>query len=273
MENISLNFGVIKESVAKKAAVELTRNHNGNTLMLFMESIKKSPVLKKQHYVYKSLETAKPFKKERIAERFLNQNLKIISDLKWTDIISENKAIRKSLLGLPDESTVVAKEDKIKLFESISTLIEAKLNPAFKDLEKEANAYDYVIEYLTREVEEEKQNKEEKTHPHLGKIWEYITKNAVSNFNERFSHLNENEKQLFKILIAEGDQKINYIKSLKEETKSLIREKQESTNSIEDKNILSEFYKKIEKKVDRDTMISDDYVFHICDLNQSLKSL
>ncbi|MDG1950423.1 MAG: hypothetical protein P8J32_06455, partial [bacterium] len=81
MKMTSLNFGVLKESVAKKASVELARGYEGDTLMKFMETVKKSPALKKQHFVYKNIEMAKPFAKESLAERFLNQNLNLIKGL------------------------------------------------------------------------------------------------------------------------------------------------------------------------------------------------
>lgn len=273
MKKTSLNFGAIKETVARKSAVELTRGHNGGTLMKFMESIKKSPTLKKQHYIYKNIETAKPFAKERLAERFLVQNLKVISGENWQNLIKENAEIRKDLLGTPDKSSVVASNEKASLYEAINTLIEAKTNPAFKDFEKEANAYGEVIDHLTREVVEEQKNDEENVHPKFGKFWEYITKDAVSNFNERFSHLNEDEKKLFKILIAEGDQKINYIKALRQNTINTIKDKLSEARSAEDKNVLNEFKEKIEKEVDNATLISDEYIFHIADLNQSLSKL
>lgn len=270
----TLNFGVIKETVVKKAAVELTRGYDGDTFMRFMEAVKNNSCLKKQHYIYKNIETVKPFKKERIAERFLNQNLKIISNVPWNEIIKENLNLRTSLLGHPDKSTVTAKEEKRKLYEAISTLIEAQNNPAFKRLQDEADAYEHVISFLTREpLQENESNQENQAHPKFGKMWEYITKNAVSNFNERFSHLNENEKKLFKVLTAEGEQRITYIKSLKEETSNLLNRKINESTSIEDKAILEEFKTKLEKQVDDVTLVSDNYIFHVADLYESLKSI
>ena len=270
----TLNFGVIKESVAKKAAVELTRGHDGDTFMRFMEAVKQNNCLKKQHYVYKNIESAKPFTKERIAERFLNQNLKLISNVAWSNIINENMKLRTSLLGQPDKSTVTAREDKRQLYEAISTLIESQSNPTFNDLEKEANAYDQVIAYLTREpLQEEEQNEEIQNHPKLGKVWEFITKNAVSNFNERFSHLNESERQLFKVLTAEGEQRITYIKTLREETLDALKRKMDEATAIEDKNIIEEFRLKLTKDVDDATLVSDEYIFHVADLSESLKSM
>lgn len=274
MKMTSLNFGVLKESIAKKASVELTRGYEGDTLMRFMETVKKSPSLKKQHFVYKNIEMAKPFEKENLAERFLNQNLNLIQGLKWHKITAENLKLRTDLLGAPDKSTVTAKEDKRGLYEAINTLIESHTNMAFNDFESEANAYGKIIAHLTREVQEESEKSEEiSNHPKLGKVWEYITKNAVSNFNERFSHLNEDEQQLFKVLTAEGEQRISYIKALCEETRKNLQKKLEESSLREDITLLETFKEKLQKEVSPEVLVSDEYIFHVADLNQTLKKL
>lgn len=273
MKKTSLNFGVLKESIAKKASVELTRGYEGDTLMKFMETVKKSPTLKKQHFIYKNIETAKPFEKEKLAERFLNQTLSLTKGLEWHKIVAENMRLRKDILGLPDQSTVTAREDKKELYEAVNTMIESKTNPAFTDMESEALAYETILEHLTRTVSEESANQEIQHHPKLGKVWEYVTKNAVSNFNERFSHLNEDEKKLFKILVAEGDQRINYVKSLREETLQLIKRKMDESKSTEQKSLLETFKEKLNKNVEPSTLVSDEYIFHVADLNQTLSKL
>jgi len=274
MKMTSLNFGVLKESIAKKASVELSRGYGGDTLMRFMETVKKSPSLKRQHFIYKNIEMAKPFEKESLAERFLNQNLTLIKSLKWHKITAENLKLRTNLLGAPDKSTVTAREDKRGLYEAINTLIESNTNTAFNDFESEANAYSEIITHLTREVKEESSKSDEiATHPKLGKAWEYITKNAVSNFNERFSHLNEDEQQLFKVLTAEGEQRITYIKTLREETRKNLQRKLDVCTLREDITLLETFKEKLMREVGAEILVSDEYIFHVADLNQTLKKL
>ena len=274
MKMTSLNFGVLKESVAKKASVELARGYEGDTLMKFMETVKKSPALKKQHFVYKNIEMAKPFAKESLAERFLNQNLNLIKGLQWHKITAENLRLRTDLLGAPDKSTVTAREDRRGIYEAINTLIESHTNMAFTDMESEARAYGEIIAHLTREVQEESdKNDEIANHPKLGKVWEYISKNAVSNFNERFSHLNEDEQKLFKVLTSEGEQRISYVKALREETMNNLKRKIDEAKQQEDISLLETFKSKLEKEVDGETLISDEYIFHVADLNQTLNKL
>jgi hypothetical protein len=274
MKMTSLNFGVLKESIAKKASVELTRGYEGDTLMRFMETVKKSPTLKKQHFVYKNIEMAKPFKKENLAERFLNQNLNLIQGLKWHKITAENLKLRTDLLGAPDKSTVTAREDKRGLYESINTLIESHTNTAFTGMESEARAYGDIIAHLTRETVEEADSSDEiSNHPKLGKVWEYITKNAVSNFNERFSHLNEDEQQLFRVLTAEGEQRISYVKALREETMNNLKKKLDEATQREDVTLLETFKNKLTQEISNEILVSDEYIFHVADLNQTLKKL
>ena len=129
----TLNYGAIKDTVTKVAAMEVIRENANNTLFNFQNLIKESTILKKQHLIYKNLQSTKPFAKERLAERFLQQNLRVLSNDSWDAIISENKNARFKLFGGVNEQAgeggyVVARSDNAKLYESIHTLIEAETN-------------------------------------------------------------------------------------------------------------------------------------------------
>ncbi|GIV44012.1 MAG: hypothetical protein KatS3mg035_1135 [Bacteroidia bacterium] len=82
-ETITFNFGAIRDTVAKLSAAEIIREEKSQTLDKFLKIVKKSPILTKQHFVYKNFETAKPFQKERLAERFIAQNLQLFKNEKW----------------------------------------------------------------------------------------------------------------------------------------------------------------------------------------------
>lgn len=272
MKNTSLNFGSIKESVAKKAAVEITRTKSSKTIYQFLESVRKNPILVKQQLIYKNFETVSPFEKERLAERFINQNLELFNNVEWTSIINENKKIRKDFLGLPDESTVVTNEEKQKLYESISNLIESKTNKSnFSNFQQEAESYEYLMNYLTSKKEEgQNMNEEKNESPNfLTKSWEFITRNAVSNFNERFSHLNESDKSIFQVLTSDENSKEDKIKALRQELSETINKKIKNCTSDE-KEILEMFLKKVEKEVEKNIMISDEYIINMYDLKENL---
>ena len=273
----TLNYGALKETVTKVAAMEVMRENEdkNKTLFNFQNLIQESTLLKKQHLIYKNIQTAKPFKKERLAERFLQQNLKTISNSKWNDIIKENKNARFRLFGGINEQvgeggTVLATKDHAELFESIHTLIEAETNNLFENYTKESEAYEYVINYLLRESNEK--SEETSDSPKFNKFWKYLTKNAVNNFEKRYSHLSESEKKVFKILVAEGDVKLNYINQTKQDVLDLINEKSK-TLPKEDVIKLESFRKKINQEVDPQTLIGDDYIFEVTQLLNVLKEI
>ena len=115
-ENISFNFGAIRDTITRLSSAELIREHKSVTLDKFLSEIKKSPVLTKQQFVFKNIETAKPFTKERLAERFIAQNMQLFKNEKWNTIKTENKRVRKELL---DDMHIESRVDN-KLAESIN---------------------------------------------------------------------------------------------------------------------------------------------------------
>lgn len=274
----TLNYGAIKDSVTKKSAMEVLRENTNNTLFQFQNMLSENKILKKQHIIYKNIEASKPFEKERLAERFLKQNLRLIANSDWNSIMESNRQARIQLFGSVNEAkneggyVIASPENKI-LFESIHTLIEAETNKHFSDFENEANAYEFVIGHLTRTITEGEETSEEKSDsPKFNKFWNFLTQNAISNFEKRYSHLNEDEKKVFKILVAEGDVKINYIKDIKEKALDLINQKMES--SIKEDSIKLEAFKnKLEKEVEPSVLVSDDYIFECTQLLSVLKEL
>ena len=273
----TLNYGAIKDTVTKVAAMEVIRENANNTLFNFQNLIKESTILKKQHLIYKNLQSTKPFAKERLAERFLQQNLRVLSNDSWDAIISENKNARFKLFGGVNEQAgeggyVVARSDNAKLYESIHTLIEAETNKFFTDFEKEVQSYEFIMEHLTREVVEEEQSEEKSDTPEFSKFWKFVTKNAMSNFNQRYIHLTEDEKKVFKVLVAEGDVKINYITQARKEALDLINEKKNNLPK-EDQVKLQSFEEKLQKEVEPNVLVSDDYIFETTQLLSVLKSI
>lgn len=267
----TLNFGSLKETVIKKSSTELVRGFKGDSLITFMESVKKNPILTKQFIVYKNFETVKPFSKEVLAERFIAQNMKIFENVKWNDIISENKKTRKDFVGTIDEATVVSKKENRELYEAVSTLIESKTNKLFNNFEKEVNSYDHLVKFLTREADVMNEEKEER--PGINKMSDFILKNAVSNFNQRYSNLDENEKNIFKILIADKEEKLTKIKSIKEETLKNIENKILKEENADNEKILQEFKEKVQKELPEEKLLSEEYVLNLCELNNTIKNI
>ena len=261
---INLNFGSIKDSVKKLIVYEKLNEGTSNTSTIFFDKIKSEPILYKQYIIYKNFEQCAPFSKSILAERFIQQNLKILEGIKWNDIVKINKAIRKNLL---EESYIGSASDEINsLHNSISILIESKTTPIYKDVEKEQTAYECVVNYLTRTGLKESEEKKEYPDFNL----DLISKVAVNNFNKRYSHLNEEEKSIFKVLISEGDTKKNYLKDIKDENITLINSllsEEKNKNKI---NLLNEFKQKIYKITD---FSNDDSFFALIELKEAIESI
>lgn len=266
----TLNFGALKDSVLKKASGELVNESKNSTMVNFMEAIRKNPTLKKQYLVYKNFEKTKPFVHERLAERFIQQNIGMLKMESWAKIQNINSRLRQQLLGGPDEWTVMAKKENAELYEHVNTLIEAAINPSFKDWDRDAKAYSYLIEHLTRKTEGEAINKE-KERPQISKFWKFITKNAIGYFNERYEALDENERELFKVLISEKKERLEHIERMRADLIKLIELKMEdSKNTRDDSVILESFRDKLKKEVDEEKLSGDEYIISCFELKEML---
>lgn len=272
MKDISYNFGAIRDSVAKLSSIELMRENKSLTLESFVEKTNSIPNLKKQQLIYKNIQECKPFAKERLAERFINQNLSMFKNSNWQDMLRENMALRKELLGNPDISHVQAKSDG-KLFEAINVLIESATNKAFSNFEGEAEAYDMIVSHLTRDVVEENASAEVDDAPSINNAWKYITKSAVNNFNERYEHLNESEKEVLSILISGDNEKAEYFEDIKNENVKIINSLLENNVDKVNHDILIDFKSKIEGMSNVAINEMDEYILECIDLKQTLEDL
>jgi len=265
----TLNFGALKDTITKKAAIELAQENKKSTLVDFMESVRTNPVLKKQFLVYKNFEKTKPFEHTRLAERFIEQNLQALRDVQWEDLMEQNASLRQNLLGGPDQCTVMASKGNEELFENINTIIESRLNKRFTNIDADVKAYGALIEHLTRKVEATEMN-EEKERPKANRFWKYITQNALGYFNERFEALDPAERDLFKMMISEHKEKHEGVIKLREDLIKLIEEKIAASKSREDVVILESFRQKVDKQVGEDKMMSDEYIMSCFELKKAL---
>lgn len=267
----SLNFGALRDTITRKASHELMNNNDSNTLVRFAESLKKNPIIQRQALLYKNFEKVKPFSTERLAERFIAQNMRLMKGQDWASILRENSNLRMSLLGAPDEVGVVPKKENQKLYENINTLIESEIRPGFNNVQDEVKAYDELISYLTREVSEVgAMNLEESEHPNFRKAWKFITENAISNFNERFEMLSESEKKVFKILTSEQGDKVHNSRKYKDEVLKMINESVSGANTKEEKSMLNTISSKLNGDITEEVLSSDEFILTCYDIEQTI---
>lgn len=273
MKPVSLNFGSIKDTIYKYSSRNIVNEGEiTNFVNLFINEIKKNPILNVQYLIYKNIEQG-TFNKEYLAERYLKQNLKLIESFSWENILEENKSFRLKLLNNVHVDSFSKNTD---LHESIHVLIKSKLKPDFNDFLSESKAYETVINYLLKTKENNKKEEviqefESEEYPKLIS-WKFITELAVNNFNKRYSHLNENEKSLLKILLSDESYKKNYLEDLKQENLNYIETLLSNKELTEQKEDLNKFKNKIiSLKDDLTESNIDESIINLFELNCNLK--
>lgn len=269
MKNISLNFGSIKDTIFRYSSKNIiSEGKTTNFAELFVEELKQKPILKIQYLIYKNLENAR-FEKEYLAERYLNQNLNLIKEYSWNDILKENKDFRTEILK---NFHVESAPEKSELYESIHILIKSKTQPNFTDLDEENKSYENVITYITRkEIKgaeiNENYDSEKMEFPKL-LSWKYVTDLAVNSFNDRYSHLNESEQKLLKILMSESGYKLNYLNDLKQENLEIINRMIQENKDPDMLSNLNKFKNKLNSLNNGNV---DDSIINLFELNLNLK--
>lgn len=268
--NYTLNFGAIKDSVLKFSAQKMLKEGKENDILKsFLSEIKNKPFLKAQYFLYKNIEEGS-FDKQNLAERYLNQNLNLVKNFNWHNILQEHKILRK--LYFPEEYLVLGTIEKRELYESISTLLESITRPGFTNINKSEQAYDFVLNHLMtkKSLNESDNSKEKEDMPNIFS-WKYLTQKAVNNFNERYSHLNEGEQRLLKILLQEEKEKKLHLEHLVKDTLELIqkgKEKEEGLNEVFEK-----FENKINSIIIKESKNIDEDIMNIEELKESLENI
>jgi hypothetical protein len=273
MKQTSMNFGAIKDTVYRYSGRKLTQENSGDITVLnaFLTEVKKNPLLKKQYLIYKNFEEGY-CKKESLAERYINQNLKLLEGCSWNDIVDLNKNIRYSLL---EQAHVEGQKGKEDFYEAIHTLIKSQTQPGFVDISKSQDAYDFLVQHLLipKNKEEKKSDLGENEYPKF-LSWKFITEMAVNNFNQRYSHLNNSEKFLLKVLLSPEENKKNYFIDLK--TESLQNLENVLTNYKNNEIVQDSLNKFVDKisKMDENSLSGsdlDDAIIHLVELKDLIE--
>lgn len=280
MKNISSNFGNIKDAIFFHSAKELMAENKksgsdkkkSEILNKFFNMIKENHILRLQYLIYKNIENGS-CTKERLAERFINQNLKLIEKCNWHDIIQNNKDAKFKLLG--SEVDIDSSADKTELYEAIHTLIKSTTLLEFSEIDKSQQAFDLIMEHLLKEKSIVEEQIEDKEHPKFFS-WQFITEHAVSKFNERYNHLTISEKDLIKVLLSSDENKKNYFDDLKESNLNAI-EKLLSEDNIDDtiKTAVNKFKSKMLtlNELSFHPQIIDETIINLAELKESLEEI
>ena len=192
LTQITKNFGHIK-SVYNTLLSESVMSEDKSKKELFknyVKSLKENEILKTQFLVYTNIEQ-KVEKDINKAGMFVKENIDLFSKYSKKDIFEANSKLVLDLLFEKD-----IKDDKKELYESISTLIFTEKTP---------DSIDTIVEATSKIVDYIVNNKEKVTSESIELPNSMLTTIMVDKYNQKYSTLDESEKQIIKVLIESTD--------------------------------------------------------------------
>jgi hypothetical protein len=268
--NYTLNFGALKDSILRFSAQKLIKEQKENSILKdFLTEVKSNPMFKIEYLIFKNLEEG-CFKKSNLAERYINENLNLIKKFNWNQLSHEHKVLRKKYF--PEEYLCLAETSKRELYENIAVLVESVTKPGYTNINKSEESYDFVLNHLLSEKTSFKEDKkiEDTDMPSIFS-WKYITEKAVNNFNERYSHLNENEQNILKALLQNEGEKKLYLENLVKENETLLKNARRVLNESL-KPSLDRFESKIKSIKINETKNIDEDILNLEELKETLSN-
>lgn len=220
------NFGRIK-NVFNNLIVENVIKKDENTKKLFkkyLKAIKESEILKTQFLVYNNIEN-RIDSDSFSANIFISENVKLLEKYKPSDILNENKKLVGLLKG--SESKLDELYELSELHESLSNLIMTERNA--KNIDKITEEIKRVTNYIVS-------NKPKEVKENIQLPISVLSKIMVEKFNQKYSDLEKEDKEVLKSLIASDfETQKNLYSNITNECLELIENliKESDTNSKE----------------------------------------
>jgi hypothetical protein len=253
------NFGKIKNAFNGILVESFVGNKesNKNLFKTYIKTIKENEALKTQFLVYNNIEN-KIEENELKANLFLQENIALLNKFSKKELLEANKQLAKSI-SIEDESY-----EKQELHENLSELI---------FLKKTSKNIDAIVEASSKIIIHMKNNKLKLVKEAIELPNSMLSTIMVEKYNERYSSLDENEKEILKVLIeSTDDQKQEVYKKTLKECIELINENlKEADLNAKDKllqvkekllndtiEINENFFKNISKLVDLKTSLKNN---------------
>jgi hypothetical protein len=200
------NFGKIKNAFNGILVENMVLKNDANKLLFqkYIQTIKENKVLKTQFLVYDNIEN-KIEENEFKATQFVQANIDLLNKFTKKEIHEANANLARPILFEQGES----KYSKDKLHEDITKLIFTEKTPKTLDSILEATAR--IVDYI-------KSNKKLELTEAINLPSSMLTTMMVDKYNEKYSSLDESEKQILKVLIdsTAEQKKIVYSKTIRE---------------------------------------------------------
>jgi len=188
----------------------------------YIKTIRENEVLKTQFMIYNNIEN-KIETNEFKANLFLQENIALLNKFSKKEIEAANSKLAEPVLN--EQETSYPNQ---KLHEDITTLIFTEKNS--KNIDSIVEATSSIIDYM-------KTNKEREIKESIDLPNSMLTTIMVDKYNEKYSTLDESEKEVIKVLFESDDEKKKEVySSMLRECIDLINEKlKESSLDAKDK--------------------------------------
>lgn len=254
--SLNNNFGYIKDSFNNLLAENIVTKSSGDNDLFkkYLKIIKENEILKTQFIVYTNIEN-KVESDSLKATLFVKENIELFSKFKKQEILEANQTLAKLL---PVNVTSGGND----LYENINNLIFAE--KSFKNIDK-------IVEATTNVVNHILNNKSKEIIENYNLPNSVIGSLMVEKYNQKYSDLSADEKELLKSLINSDDENKKQIYSnLLRECVDLINENLKT----DDLEIKDKLLRVKDKLLNDKQEINEDFLKNISkltDLKNNLK--
>ncbi len=256
------NFGVIKATFTH----HLNESEDisiKNMFSTFMNMITESKLLQTEFQIYKNLE-GKYLPNENLAIKYIDENIDLItSNFSKEDIINENAKLFPLIEGL--EIKVSGK--KKELYNHIHTIIyESLKGNKLTNVDKLHDSFTFVLEYITNNKPILTESDDFSAYQSVPK--DFLVKKAIEKFNDKYSVMNESQRNLFGALISENnDVKSTFFTTIKDDTITSLKSLLGESDVVDSK--INESISKIESMKYNEESYAKD-IFSLVDLKENL---
>jgi hypothetical protein len=240
-----INYGLLKAALFNKLTESLGKNDevNNSECVEFFEVVKSDVFLQLENIVYKNLlNKFIPASDESSAVRYIDENINLFKTFTRKDL----KTAHAKLEAFAKKVNPNYQPSNAKVLKAIDTLLFESLQfdkNELPDIDALHEAYEIVLANI-------KQPKEEVQNSKLSNLKlslrESVLKSAVNKFNEKYAHLNEDDRKLVMVLVNPNNKaKQDLFESLKNETYDKLKKSLESASEAVQEKIRSSM-KKIE---------------------------
>ena len=224
----NINVGIINRIVSKKISDSYLNtnslNESKNVVSFFFETINNSPLLQLESKIHDNLEK-KYINNDTLAKEYITNNIKLFETYTLEELNSEHNKLK----GFIDETYDDISTEKIKLHESINTLLTESLKYGDKiNVNEMHDAFTLIFNH----IKTTKINVPETIDEDV-EIIDDVIELAINKFNTKYANLNESDKNLIYKLINSNDKdKETILENYKSEVLTILENSNESGDNL-----------------------------------------